>query len=392
MPETMTPRERVEATLNHKEPDRVPISLGGSANHLTEQRYHLLRDHFGVQDVPRRTLVGFYTTPDYNPVLDKLGTDFRFVHMRPPTNYISNPMEGDFKEFTDEWGLQHRLISGYYDMGGAPLAKDLSKESIKNFHWPDPYDPIRVAGLKEEVENLYNNTDYSIVAHRPVYGNLWEMVRVLVGMENALMMTTLDTAMFDALLGKLAEIQNGFYDAFLSVVGPYVQIVEMADDYGTNVGPMFNPKIYKQFLMPHYKKTIELIKKKAPQAKVLLHNDGAIRKFIPDLIETGFEVLNPIEAHLVGMDPVGLKRDFGKEITFQGGVDIKRVMTQGSLEDIRGEVRLRIEQMGNDGGYILAPAHNFGNDIPLNNMLAFFQAGHELGFYPLNTAPSGPGK
>jgi uroporphyrinogen decarboxylase len=181
----------------------------------------------------------------------------------------------------------------------------------------------------------------------------------------------------------LAEVQDAFYDAFLTVVGPYVQIVEMADDYGTNVGPMFNPLIYKKYLMPHYKKTIELIKKKAPQAKVLLHNDGAIRKFIPDLIETGFEVLNPIEAHLVGMDPVELKRDFGKDITFQGGVDIKHVLTQGSIEDVRREVRLRIEQMGKDGGYILAPAHNFGNDIPLKNMLAFFQAGHELGFYPL---------
>ena len=386
MPETMTPRQRVEATLNHKEPDRVPITLGGSANHLTEQRYFLLRDHFGVEDVPRRTLVGFYTTPDYNPVLDKLGTDFRFVHMRPPNSYISNPMVGDFKEFIDEWGLRHRLVSGYYEMSGAPLARDLSKESIEKFPWPDPYDPVRIAGLKEEVENLYHNTDYSIVAHRPVYGNLWEMVRVLVGMENALMMTTLDTVMFDYLLGKLAEVQDAFYDAFLTVVGPYVQIVEMADDYGTNVGPMFNPKVYKKFLMPHYKKTIELIKKKAPQAKVLLHNDGAIRKFIPDLIETGFDVLNPIEAHLVGMDPVGLKRDFGNDMTFQGGVDIKNVLTQGSIADVRKEVRLRIEQMGKDGGYILAPAHNFGNDIPLENMLAFFQAGHELGFYPLNEA------
>ena len=84
MPENMTPRQRAEATLNHKEPDRVPITLGGSASHLTEQRYFLLRDHFGVKDIPRRTLVGFYSTPDYNSILDKLGTDFRFIHLRPP--------------------------------------------------------------------------------------------------------------------------------------------------------------------------------------------------------------------------------------------------------------------------------------------------------------------
>jgi uroporphyrinogen decarboxylase len=379
----MTPRQRVITALDHKEPDRVPISLGGSANHLTEQRYLLLRDHFGVQDIPRRTLVGFYTTPDYNPILDRLGTDFRFIHIRAPHGFISNSLVGEFQEFVDEWGVTHRLVSGYYDLHGAPLGRDLTKDKIDHFPWPDPYDPVRIAGLKEEVENLYFNTDYAIVAHRPVYGNLWEMLRVLVGMENALLMTVLDTHMLDYMLGRLAEVLDGFYDAFLSVVGPYVHIVEMADDYGTNNGPMFNPEVYTRFFKPRYKKTIELIKKKAPQAKVMLHCDGAIRRFIPDLIDTGFEVLNPIEGHLRGMDPAELKRDFGAHMTFQGGVDVKTVLNHGTIADVRREVRLRIEQMGKDGGYILAPAHNFSNDIPLENMLAFFEAGQELGVYPL---------
>jgi len=379
----MTPRERVQAALNHTEPDRVPLTLGGSANHLTEQRYQALHDHFGLTDTSRRTLVGFYTTPDYGPLLDRLGTDFRFVHIRPPQGYIPNPVGPGFQEFVDEWGLRHRLISGYYDLEGAPLAHDLTAAKIEAFPWPDPYDPTRLAGLKEEVETLYYQTPYALAAHRPVYGNLWEMVRLMVGMENALLMTVADTSLFDHLVGKLAEILDGFYDAFLSVVGPYVQLVEIADDYGTNVGPMFNPAVYRKFLMPRYKRTIELIKKRAPGARVMLHCDGAIRRFLPDLIETGFEVLNPIEAHLPGMDPAGLKRDFGKDLTFQGGVDVKRVLTQGTSDDIRREVRLRIEQMGRQGGYILAPAHNFGNDIPLENMLAFFNAGHTLGYYPL---------
>lgn len=383
MPETMTPRERVALALNHQEPDRVPISLGGSANHLTEQRYELLRDHFGVQDVPRRTLVGFYTTPDYNPILDRLGTDFRFIHIRPPRSYLCNSLSGEFTEFEDEWGLTHRLVGGYYDMTGAPLGGELTVERIEKFPWPDPYDPVRLEGVKEEIEHLYYHTDYAIVAHRPVYGNLWEMTRFLVGMENALLMTVLDLHLFDALLNKIMEVQMGFYDAFLSVVGPYVQVVEMADDLGTNNGPMFNPEVYRKYMQPKHKQTIDLIKKKAPQAKVMLHCDGAVRKFIPDLIAAGFDILNPIEGHLRGMHPAELKKDFGSEMVFQGGVDVKQVLTQGTVEDVRREVRLRIEQMGEGGGYILAPAHNFGNDIPLENMLAFFEAGHELGFYPL---------
>jgi uroporphyrinogen decarboxylase len=383
MPETMTPRERVEAVLNHREPDRVPVTLGGSANHLSEERYNVLRDHFGFKDVPRRTLVGFYTTPDYNPLLECLKTDFRFLHIRPPRGFISNVVGPGFQEFVDEWGVKHRLVSGYYDLAGAPLAKDLSIESIDKFPWPDPYAPERLQGLKEEAEDLYRNTNYALVGHRPVYGNLWEMTRVLVGMENALLLTVTDTKLFDHLLGKLSEVLDGFYDAFLNAVGPYIQMIEFADDYGTNVGPMFNPQVYKKYLMPRYKKSIEMIKRKAPHVKVMLHCDGAIRKFMPDLIETGFEVLNPIECHLPGMDPVGLKRDFGMEMTFEGGVDVKHVLTEGTVEDVRREVRLRIEQMGKDGGYVLAPAHNFTNDMPLRNLLAFFEAAQELGFYPL---------
>lgn len=385
MPDAMTPRERVIATLSHKEPDRVPVALGGSANHLTEQRYVLLRDYFGVQDVPRRTLVGYYTTPDYNPVLDRLGTDFRFIHIRPPRSYVANSLIGDFHEFVDEWGICHRLVSGYYDLHGAPLANDLTISGIEKFKWPDPYDPDRLAGVKQEVEHLYHDTDYAIVAHRPVYGNLWEMTRALAGMENALLLTITDTRVFDYLLGKLAEVLDGFYDAFLSVVGPYVNVVEIADDYGTNVGPMFNPKIYTKFFKPRYRKTIDLIKKKAPQAKVLMHNDGAIRRFIPDLIDTGFEILNPIEGHLPGMHPTELKREYGNDLTFQGGVDVKNVLNNGTVDDVRREVRLRIEQMGAGGGYILAPAHNFGNDIPLENMLAFFEVAPRQGRRELGT-------
>ncbi|MCZ7671844.1 MAG: uroporphyrinogen decarboxylase [Chloroflexi bacterium] len=292
-------------------------------------------------------------------------------------------MIGEFKTFTDEWGLTHRTVGGYYDLADAPLAHDLTVEKIENYPWPDPYDPARLEGVKEEIEDLYYNTDYAIVAHRPVYGNIWEMARWMVGMENALMMTATDKKLFDALLTKLSEVLDGFYDAFLSVVGPYVQVVEMAEDFGTNNGPMFNPKIYTNIIKPKHKRTIELIKKKAPNAKVMLHCDGAIRRFIPDLIDAGFDILNPIEGHLPGMDPAELKKDFGSELIFQGGVDIKNVLAKGSIEDVRREVRLRIEQMGEGGGYILAPAHNFGDDISLENILAFFEAGRELGVYPL---------
>ncbi len=380
---TLTPRERVAVALDHREPDRVPISLGGSANHLAEERYVLLRDYFGLEDVPRRTLVGFYTTPDYNPLLDKLGTDIRYIHIRPPKSYVSHSLLEPFEPFVDEWGLTHRLTSGYYDLAGAPLADHFTLEGIRDFPWPDPYDPVRLEGVKEEVEHLYYHTDYAIAAHRPVYGNAWEMSRLLLGMEKALMATVLEPKLMDALLTKLTEVLNGFYEAFLEVVGPYVQIVEMAADLGTNQGPMINPQFYREILKPKDRETINLIKRKAPQAKVLLHCDGAVRRFIPDFIEAGFEILNPIESNLPGMNPAELKAEFGRELCFMGGVDVKEALARGTVEDVRNEVRLRIAQMAPGGGYICAPSHNFVNDIPLENILAFFEAAKEFGCYPL---------
>lgn len=381
----MTPRERVRTALNHQEPDRVPVALGGSAQHLAEQRYVVLRDHFDVEDIPRRPLVGFYTTPDYNPILDQLGTDIRYLHIRPPQNFVHNSLlnKDQFVEFTDEWELTHRLSTGYYELAGTPLAENFSAEGIENFAWPDPYDSSRVEGLADEVKQLYEETDYALALHRPVYGNLWEMTRWLLGMEKALMATLLEPDMLERLFWKLAEVQFGFYDAMLEIVGPYIEFVEMAEDLGTNLGPIFSPKFYRDVMKPIHKQFIGQIKAKAPGVKILLHNDGAIREFIPDLIDAGFDILNPIESHLPGMDPAGLKRDFGDALVFQGGVNVKEILPRGTEDEIRAEVRKRIEEMGSGGGYILGPTHNLSNDIPLENILIFFKAGLELGKYPI---------
>lgn len=381
--ESLSSRKRVALAIHHQEPDRVPISLGGSANHLTENLYRLLKQHFKFEDNGRRTLVGFYSTPDYTPLLECLGTDMRFLHLRPVKSFIMNPVAPNFKPFVDEWGLRHELLSGFYNLGGEPLGYLETIADIEKYAWPDPYLPERVEGLKAEADQLYHFTEYSLVGHRPVYGNAWEMARFLLGMEKALFMTAKDRALFEAFFDKLSDVLDGFYEVFLNEVGPYIQIVEMAEDLGTNNGPMINPKFYREVMWSYHRRTIERIKKKAPHVKVMLHCDGAIRRFIPDLIEAGFDILNPIESHLIGMEPAGLKKDFGMDLVFMGGVDLKNVLTKGTRSDIQKEIRTRIEEMGKGGGYILAPSHNFTNDVPLENLLTFFEEGKKLGVYPL---------
>jgi uroporphyrinogen decarboxylase len=154
----------------------------------------------------------------------------------------------------------------------------------------------------------------------------------------------------------------------------------MADDYGTQHGPFFSPKLYRELIKDRNRQIAEVVRRKAPQAKFMLHCCGSIRAFIPDLIESGFDVLNPVQPLAKDMEPARLKADFGHDITFLGGVDVQQAMV-GSVEMVRDEVRRRIEELAPGGGFILAPAHNFGDDVPLENILAFFEAARAYGAY-----------
>jgi uroporphyrinogen decarboxylase len=280
----------------------------------------------------------------------------------------------------DEWGLTHRVLpNGFYELGGTPLA-NATVDDIEKYPWPDPHDPARVAGLREETLELYNHTPYALSAYRPTLSGIFELAHALRGMERLLMDLMLDQAFVDALFSKLAMVLGEYYKAYLDVVGPYVEIVEAADDLGTQTGPMFAPKLYRQLLRDKHAYLAKIVKEKAPQAKFLLHSCGSIKAFIPDLIEAGFDILNPVQPLAKNMEPAKLKAEFGSAISFLGGVDVQQTM-RGPVEGVRAEVRQRIEELGPGGGYILAPSHNFGDDIPLENILAFFETAHACGGY-----------
>jgi uroporphyrinogen decarboxylase len=379
----MLPRERVTACLNHREPDRVPLSLGGSAHKLADSRCNLLKEHFGIPGASPQRLTGAYLSPVDNRVLDALGTDIRHVHLRPPSDFMQNQKPDG--SWVDEWGLARRVIQGgYYELGGTPLAK-ATAEDLKRYPWPDPRDPARIAGLPEEVEDLYRNTPYAIVAYRPTLSGIFELSHYLRGMEQLLMDLLLDKAFVDALLWKLTEVLAGFYEVYLDVVGPYVQIVELADDVGTQRGPMFSPKLYQELILEKHAFLARIVKKKAPQAKFMLHSCGSVKAFIPYFIEAGFDILNPVQPRARDMEPARLKAEFGREISFLGGVDVQQTMC-GPAEGVRAEVRQRLEELGPGGGFVLAPSHNFGDDVPVENILAFFDAAREFGAYPLSAA------
>ncbi len=189
----------------------------------------------------------------------------------------------------------------------------------------------------------------------------------------------------EALFWKVGEVLKEFYLAQLDAVGDFIEWVEMGDDLGSQNGPLISPKMYRSLLKPVHADLIKAVKVHSPNVKVMYHSCGAIRPFIPDWIEIGVDILNPIQVAAKGMNPAEIKAEFGDQLCFLGGVDSQHKLCEGTPEQVAAEVKQRIQDMGPGSGYILAPSHNIGDDVPLENMLAFFEAAKQYGSYPLVT-------
>jgi uroporphyrinogen decarboxylase len=168
----------------------------------------------------------------------------------------------------------------------------------------------------------------------------------------------------------------------LDEVGEFVHVVEFNDDLGTQENLMIAPQTYREQLKPLHRRMVEMFHAKAPHARVLLHSCGNIYKIIPDLIEIGVDIINPVQPLAADMDTWRLKKEFGRDICFQGGIDIQRAM-KGTAADVEREVRERIRSLAPGGGYVLSTANNIASDIPVENVTLLYELAHKLGVYPI---------
>lgn len=387
---SLSHRERVLLALNHQEADRVPIDLGGWACYFTEGAYRNLLEHLGLRDEP---VINdwFLVEKVSEEVLRRFDVDFRRVSLHPPDGFQTIVhLDGTW---TDEWGITKRKIGHhsarlgrivyYAEMIHPPLA-EASTTDLETYSWPDPYDPGRFRGLAEEVQYLYNNTDYALVASAVGMG-IFEQAQWLRGPQQFLMDLLLNKKFALRLIEKVLEFQLAVIERYMDIVGPYVQMVETSDDYGTQVGLIISPTLYREMLQPSHRQLIEKIKEKT-EAKVFLHSCGSISGILEDLIDTGVDVINPVQPLAKDMDSDLLKRRFGGRVVFHGGIDVQRVLPYGSAEEVREEVKRRIRAFGPGGGYILAPAHNIQDDVPPENVVVMFEAAHQYGQYPISTS------
>ena len=367
------------AALNLQEPDRVPLDLGGSASNMTDPVYFAVRKLLGFkQDIaPYRSgrTCNYYD----ERIFEALDIDLRWVSLRGPRDgQIILAADGSY---TDEWGVAYRYNGLEVAIANHPLAQ-ASLEDLESYPWPDPKAPGRTEGLLERVRFLHDRTDYAI-AVRPTPGfGVFEMCSILRGDAQYLMDLVSDRPFALRLAQRVTETILGFYRVLLDEVGNYLHLVEYSGDYGTQRSLIMSPHMYRETLKPLDAEIIHLIKTLAPHAKVMLHSCGAIRPLIPDLIEIGVDVLNPLQPLATGMNSADIKQEFGHKLCFHGAIDIQRALP-GSIEDVECELRTRLAALGPGGGYIVAPANYIQPDVPAENVVQLYRLAAELGRYPL---------
>ena len=378
----MDRRTAFAVTVNHQEPERVLVDYGKHIGSFHINAYERLKTKLGIKSESN-----ILDRMAQNVVLDeevcqRLGVDFRWV----VPNWVGvRDVEIDGERgYIDMWQTPHKWtdVGQYYAIHASPFNQEtLTREDIENFNWPNPNDPNMFAGLREKARYWFENTDYVVGADGIKVGIL-QTASQLRGYDKLFLDFSLNPEIAEAFLDRISSILNEMYRRYIEAVGPYVQVAVITDDQGTQNSLMISPKMFRQFIKPRLKSLIETIKSTA-DVKVFMHCDGAILKIIPDLIEIGVDILNPIQTVVKGFeDTQALKEQFGSYICFHGGIDIQQVLPNSTPEEIRREVARRINDLGRSGGYIIAPCHNINVDIPLENTLAMFDAAREFGTYP----------
>jgi len=379
----MNRRQAFHALVNHQESERVLVDYGKHIGSFHQAAYATLKEHLGI-NVETKIL----DRMAQNVVLDeqvcqRLGIDFRWV---VPRWVDVRDVEIDGAPgYVDMWQTPHKWtdVGQYYAIHDQPLGQeDLTREEIEAFCWPDPHNPAMFEGLREQAKYWYENTDYVVGADGIKVGVLQTASQVR-GYEKLFLDFALKPDIAHALLDKISGLISEMYREYMRAVGPYVQVVVITDDQGTQNSLLISPKMFREFIKPRLKAQIEAIKGEA-DVKVLMHCDGAILRIVEDLVDVGVDILNPIQTVVTGFeDTFALKEQFGGRICFHGGIDVQQVLPNATVKEVRQEVARRIYDLGREGGFIIAPCHNINVDIPVENVITLFDTAHERGRYPL---------
>jgi uroporphyrinogen decarboxylase len=375
----MNSRERLLAALNHQEPDRVPFDLGSTqVTGIHEVAYRKLRAYLGMTEVEPQicdTVQGL-ALPD-DDVIEKLGIDVRGLFPLNSHNWkITLTDLGDRWEYIDEWGLtQQRPKDGlYFSVVKSPLdSATLTADEVAGYAWPDTGNVQRIAGLRE-LAGRYRVQGQAVMI-KGVLAGIFEMSQRVRGMQNLMIDLASNEALAGAFLDKMVELKIKFWETALPQLGDVIDVISEADDYGTQTSQLISPRMFRRIFKPRLQALFARLHQLAPNAKLFFHSDGNIRPILPDLIEIGIDILNPIHITATGMEPAALKRDFGKDVVFWGGgVETQSVLPFGTPQEVKDNVRRNIDALAPGGGYVFNTIHNIQADVPPENIVAMVEA------------------
>lgn len=384
--ETMTSRQRVLKALNHETPDRVPIDLGGFQTGIHRNAYVPLLDHLGIRDdVTILDPVQQLARP-CEKLLERFHVDIRYIVAHGPESFQGgieqNTRDGRlWHDLKDEFGVVWSMPDNqplYMDISHHPLA-DATLADLADYPFPKGDDPTRFTGLREQAQTFRRETPYALSTG--IGGVVYEICWYLRGLERWFMDTIENPAFCEALLDRTLAFWIGYYREFMKEVGDLVDVVMIGDDIGGQSGPLFSPKFYRSVVKPRQKKLVQHLKSLTP-AKIWYHTCGSVRQLIPDLLDNGIDILNPVQISAADMDPRDLKAEFGDRLTFWGGgIDTQHVLSVATPAEIKKHVRRNLEILKPGGGYVFNSVHNLQAGVPPENIAALFAAAYEYGFY-----------
>lgn len=399
----MNSRDRVKLAINHQQPDRVPIDLGGTRQSgIAAAAYHWLKQRLDVRS-PTRVFDVFQMLAEVErPIRERFGVDvmglyrsavafgIRNENWQPWQLFDGIPVEtpGGFDPVLEPGGdlvlLRHgqpiaRMPAGGFYFDRLEVYPGAAHVDLQTFHPPLVTDE-ECEYYRSQVEAIYQNSDLAIVA--PL-GPPYELFFGLGGGNFEAWIVTFATEadyvaeLYEILVAAWLSNLRRFVDA----VGNRVQVLQFCDDFGTQQAPFLSVKMFRERLLPFYKRGLDWIHQHTDM-KVMLHSDGAIYPLIPSLIEMGVDILNPVQTSAHDMDPVRLKAEFGDRLTFWGGsLDCQQTLPFGAPQDVAREVAAHVQTLKPGGGYVFAPVHNIQAGVPPENIIAMFDAALENGSY-----------
>ena len=369
-------RERFRLTLEHKAVDRCPIDLGGTPQSTIDapQAAAELARYLGFAG----PAPGDYDKLDRR-LLEHWDVDLRRAGALLGYETARRRRVSD-TEWIDEYGIHHRFSGLHWELGEGPL-RDATRDDLAAYELPGPEQIAQgvIDNCVARARRLFEQTPYVIVGEHPVFGVL-ELACWLCGYDWVMEMMAADPESVHLLFGKILDFQKRIIPLYYGALGEYIHLTTSGDDFGTQHGLFMSPTMWRGFVKPYMRERIAFTAQ-FTDAVYMHHSCGAVFEIIPDLIEIGVRILNPIQPAAAGMAPERLKAAYGRSIVFHGGLDTQAVLPSGDAPRIRGAVRALIETMRPraEGGYIFAPAHNLQADVSSASIAAMYDAAHAAG-------------